>query len=152
MEYNFEIIETLEQPALSIKTVTSITNLPQEIGKAYSSITAYLSELGEYPKDAPFSAYFNMDMENLDVEMGFPTNKQLEGCGNIISSVIPAGKKATCMYKGAYKDIAPVYEAMTKWMKDNNHIPINVVYEIYYNSPMEVPESELLTKIVFPLK
>jgi hypothetical protein len=31
-------------------------------------------------------------------------------------------------------------------------VPAGVVYEYYYNSPMEVPESELLTKIEFVLK
>ena len=65
---------------------------------------------------------------------------------------IPAGKKATCMFKGPYKDMAPVYDAMNKWMNENGYQPTGVVYEFYQNSPMEVQESELLTKIVFLLK
>lgn len=84
--------------------------------------------------------------------MGFPVAKELAGKGEIIANQVPTGKKATCMYKGAYKKMGPTYEAITKWMNDNGHQPIGVVYEFYYNSPMEVPESELLTKIVFLLK
>jgi len=45
-----------------------------------------------------------------------------------------------------------VYNAMTEWMNANGHTPTGVVYEFYLNSPMEVPESELLTKIVFLVK
>lgn len=152
MDYNFEVVETAAQPMLAMRTVTSVANLPQELGKAYHGIIAYLGEQGEQPVDAAFAAYYNMDMENLDVEMGFPVGKALPGKGEIAAGEIPGGKKATCLYKGPYKEMEPVYEAMTKWMQDNGHQPTGVVYEFYYNSPMEVPESELLTKIVFLLK
>jgi effector-binding domain-containing protein len=78
--------------------------------------------------------------------------KELAGQGEITASQVPAGKKAVYMYKGAYKEMAPVYEAMVKWINDNGQQPTGVVYEFYYNSLMEVPESELVTKIVFLLK
>jgi len=48
--------------------------------------------------------------------------------------------------------MASTDEAMTKWMSDNGHVPTGVVYEPYYNSPAEVPESKLLAKIEFLLK
>lgn len=44
------------------------------------------------------------------------------------------------------------YNALIEWMTSQGHIPTGVVYEFYLNSPMEVPESELLTKVVFLLK
>ena len=56
------------------------------------------------------------------------------------------------MYKGPYKDMESTYEALGKWMEAHGHIPTGVVYEFYYNSPTEVPESELLTEIEFLLK
>jgi effector-binding domain-containing protein len=149
VDNKFELIETAEQPVISVKRVTSVNLLPQEIGTAYHAIMDYLTELGEQPVDAPFTAYYNMDMENLNVEMGFPVGKKIAGKGEIISNVIPAGKKVSCLYKGPYKDMGPTYEAMTKWIDDNGYKPTGVVYEYYFNPPMEVPESELLTKIVF---
>ncbi len=149
MENKIELIETAEQPVLSVKKVTSVTNLPQEIGSAYHTIMDYLAELGEQPVDVPFTAYYNMDMENLEVEMGFPVGKKIAGKGEVISNVIPAGKKVTCLYKGPYKDMVPTYEAINKFITDNGYKPTGVVYEYYFNSPMEVSESDLLTKIVF---
>lgn len=152
MEYKFEVVDSPAQNALTMRTVTSVGNLPQELGKAYTAIIAYLGEMGEQPSDAAFAAYYNMDMEKLDVEMGFPVARALPGKGDINASVIPAGKSATCLHKGAYQEMAPTYEAMNKWMSDSGLQPTGVVYEFYYNSPLEVPESELLTRIVFPLK
>ncbi len=152
MDYKIELKEQVAQPVLSIRKTTAAGNLPQEIGKAYGSIIQYLNEIGEQPAEAPFTAYYNLDMEHLDVEMGFPVSKQLAGRGEIKAGVIPAGKYAECMYKGPYAEMVPVYDAMNRWLGENGLAATGVSYEFYYNSPMDVPESELLTRIMFPVK
>ena len=152
MAYVFEVIEAQAQPALAIRTVTSVDHLPEEIGKAYGAIAAYLAEKGEQPQGPAFVAYYNMDMQKLDVEIGFPVAKEIAGSGDVLGTHIPAGRKATCMYKGPYKDMAATYAALTRWIDDNGYVPTGVVYEFYYNSPDQVPESELLTKIEFLLR
>jgi len=152
MNYKVELKEQGVQPVLSIRKTTAAANLPEELGKGYGSIIQYLNEIGEQPVGAAFTAYYNMDMENLDVEMGFPVSKQLTGRGEIEAKEIPAGKYAECMYKGPYREMVPAYDAMNQWLGENGLTATGVSYECYYNSPMEVPESELLTKIMFPVK
>ena len=44
------------------------------------------------------------------------------------------------------------YNEMIKWISNNGYEPTGIAYEYYYNNPDEVPESELLTRIVMPLK
>ncbi len=151
MESLIEIIETTEQPVLSIKTVTSVDKLPIIIGESYHKIGGYLGELGQAPVDVPFVAYYNMDMENLQVELGFPVAEGLHGKDNIEKSSIPAGKKVTCIHKGPYSEMNKTYDMISKYLMENDLQPIGIVYEYYYNSPEDVPESELLTRIVFPL-
>lgn len=152
MDYNIELKERSAQPVLSIRKITAVGNLPQEIGRAYGSIMQYLNELGEQPAEAPYTAYYNLDMEHLDVEMGFPVSKQLAGKGEIKAGVFPEGKYVECMYKGSYGEMVPAYDAMNKWMAEKGLEATGISYEIYYNSPAEVPESELLTKIMLPVK
>lgn len=151
MAYIFQIIETEALPALSVKTVTSISNLPNEIGRIYGSIVAYLAQKGEEPLGPAFVGYHNMDMEKLEVEIGFPVAKETVGAGEIISSSIPAGKKATGIHKGPYREISSTYAALGKWLAEKGYTPSGMVFEFYYNSPQEVPESELLTQIQFLL-
>ena len=74
---NFEILQKREQPALFIRTKTKVENLPALIGESYGKMEAYLKEIGEYLSEAPYVAYFNMDMQNLDVEIGFPESEML---------------------------------------------------------------------------
>lgn len=44
------------------------------------------------------------------------------------------------------------YEAINHWLAEQKEEPTGVVYEYYYNSPAEVPETELMTKVLFLLK
>lgn len=148
----FEIAQQPEQPVLSIRTRTAVGKLPQEIGKAYQAIAEYLQEIGQPPQSAPFTAYYNMDMEDLDVEMGFPVSQPITGKGDINISSIPAGPQASCMYRGSYSGMAQAYDELTAKVNESGFTPTGVCYEFYYNAPGEVPESELLTKVVFLLK
>jgi len=149
MEVEFK--EQKLQPVLSIRTRTALADLPNVIGESYHRIAAYLEELGEQPADAPFTAYYNLDMHDMDVEMGFPVARPLPGKGDIKAGEIAEGKVATYMYKGPYSELEPVYNEIFKQIAEKGCQPKGVYYEYYYNSPGEVPDSELLTGIVIPV-
>lgn len=147
-----EVKELEAQPALCLRTRASIDQLPQTIGESFHKIGAYMEELGECPADVPFVSYYNMDMQDLDIEMGFPVTKQLSGKGEITAGQTPAGKAVVSMYKGPYSGMEAVYNEIFAWMGERKLEPRGVFYEYYYNSPGEVPESELLTRIVISVK
>jgi effector-binding domain-containing protein len=110
-----------------------------------------MSELGVPPAGAPFVAYFNMDMQNLDMEIGFPVMQPLPGKGEVQASQIPAGKAATCLHTGPYPEIESAYKALSNWVAEKGYTPTGVAYEFYLNDPGETPPQELQTQILFPL-
>ena len=152
MAYKCEVKEQPHQPTLSIRTRTSVQELPQVLGQAYGAIAQYLGGLGEQPAGPPFTAYYNMDMQNLEVEIGFPVSKKIAGKDNIQACEMPAGKIATCVHIGPYSDIAPAYAALSEWIKANGYEATGVAYEMYLNDPSQTPPEELMTQIVFPLQ
>lgn len=152
MRFEFALTEQEAQPVLSIRTRTAVENLPLVIGESYGKIMRHLGEIGEQPAGAPYTAYYNLDMQDLDVEMGFPVARPLPGKDEIKPGEIPRGRYVSCMYKGVYSGMEQPYNEMFKWVEKNGFEPKGVCYEYYFNSPQEVPESELLTKIVIALK
>ncbi|OPX87688.1 MAG: Bacterial transcription activator, effector binding domain [Pelotomaculum sp. PtaB.Bin104] len=152
MEFKIELNERKSQPVLFIRTRTAVENLPKVIGESYGKIMQYLSELVEPPADAPYTAYYNLDMKDLDVEMGFPVAKLFSEKGDIKSGEIPQGKYVSAIYKGAYSQMEQPYNEMFKWIEENGYEQKGVYYEFYFNSSNDVPESELLTKIAIPVK
>lgn len=139
------------QPALIIRTRTTIEGLPKLIGESYFAIGNYLMELGESVSEVPYVAYYNTDMKDLDVEIGFPVLDELPGKDNIIPGEIPAGIRIFCMYRGPYSDMKSAYTQMQEWMSDKDYELNGAVYEQYYNDT-EFPEKDYLTKIVMPIK
>ncbi len=152
MDFHCEIKEQGPQPILSIRARTPVDGLPQLLGEAYGKIAGYLAELGERPAGAPFTAYYNMDMQDLDVEVGFPVGKPLTGKDDIQAGQVPGGKLGYALHTGPYSEIAPAYDALTQFVKEQGYEPTGAAYEFYLNDPGETPQEQLQTQIVFPLK
>lgn len=148
---NIELLKSPEQPALTIRMRASVGQLPMVIGQGFGKLAAYLGSLGEHLSGMPFVAYHNMDMSNLDVELGFPVAGPLPGNEDIRYAPLPGGLRVFCMYLGPYCGMKPVYDEMTEWIVANGSTPTGVAYEHYYNGP-GTPEEHLLTQIVMPLK
>ncbi|MBU2008380.1 MAG: GyrI-like domain-containing protein [Chloroflexi bacterium] len=140
------------QPVLYVRTRTSLDRLPQVIGESYHKIANYMQGLGEKPAGVPYTAYHNLDTRDMDVEMCFPVSNPLPGREEIKGGELAAGRVAAAMYKGPYAAMEAIYSEIFRWLAERGHQAKGVYYEYYYNSPQDVPESELLTEIVIPLK
>jgi len=152
MSHECEIREQLPQPALAIRTRTPVQNLSQVIDDAYRTITQYLEQAGEQPAGPMFVGYYNRDMNDLDVEVGFPVSPGLEGNDRIHPTEIPGGKVGICLHTGPYHEAGPAYEDLTKMVKNQGFETTGVAYESYLNNPMDTTPEKLQTQILFPLK
>lgn len=150
--YECEIGEQQEMKAVSIRTRSAAKDLPKVLGPLFMKIFSYIKELGEYPSGAPFVGYFNMDMDDLDIEVGFPVSKDLPVREDMNMSLIPSGRCAMTMHTGPYTDIHYAYEELMEWMKKEGHEGSGAAYEFYLNDPATTPQEELQTKIMILVK
>lgn len=152
MSYQCELREQPTQPTLTIRTRTAVQNLPQLIGQSYGAIAAHLGQMGQCPAGAPFAAYHNMDMQDLDVELGFPVPKELPGKDQIKAGHLPGGKYAVVLHTGPYDQVGPAYEALAKFVAEKGYQATGVAYEVYLNDPGQTKPEDLQTQVMFPLK
>jgi effector-binding domain-containing protein len=151
MDYPCKLEKKEVQPVLSIRARSAVQYLPELMGRCFGALAQYLGELGEPPAGMPFAAYYNMDMNDLDLEIGFPVGRPLPGRGEIQPSEIPGGWQATLHFTGRYDAMAPAYEALTEFIKNSGHEPTGVAYEFYLNDPTGLSPEEAQTLIMFPL-
>ena len=149
--YTCEIKDHPERPTLSVRTRAAVQDLPQLFGQTYGALMQYMSEMGAQPAGMPFAAYYNMDMQNLDIEIGFPVTQLLPDRGEIKSGTLPAGKYAFTIHTGPYDTVGSAYEALTQFVKESGHEPTGIAYEFYFSGP-ETPPEQIQTQIVFALK
>jgi effector-binding domain-containing protein len=145
-----EIKEQPTQPSLYVRFRARVEDLPSHFAKAYSAISQYLAELGETPAGGVYAAYYNLDMQNLDIEAGFTVSRPLLGKGDIRSGKIPAGRYAICHYTGPYDQMGPAMAELMQFAKEKGYTTGTVYYEWYLNGP-ETPPQDLKTDISIPV-
>lgn len=151
MSFPCQIVIRPAQPVMSVRTRAAVGDLPRLIGAVYGQIMAYLLEQGEPPCGEPFVAYYNLDMQDLDLEIGFPVSRSLPGKDDIRASAMPAGEYAACLYTGPYEKMEPAYNALQEHIHGRGRQASGAAYEFYLNSPDQVPMERLQTRILMPL-
>jgi effector-binding domain-containing protein len=152
MTYDIKIKDLPTQNTLTVRTRSPVQNLPQVLGEAYGAIMAYIGELGESPVGAPFVIYYNLDMQDLDIEVGFPVSKKFPDKDKVNASEIAAGKFATTLHIGPYDKAELAYNELNQWIQENGYESKDSAIELYFNDPQEVGIENAQTEIQIPLK
>jgi effector-binding domain-containing protein len=147
-----EIQDMKEKLALTIRKITSIQNMPSVLEEGYREIMQYVKEIGAKEPIESFVIYHNMDMSNLEIDIGFTVPEKLPDKGHIKMSSIRAGKYATALHEGPYDTLTNTYNELTAFVKEKEFEVEDWVYEVYLNNPMDNPEEPPRTVIYFPLK
>ena len=147
-----EVRNTLERPTLAVRTRTPVEKLSEIMGSCYGEIMQLMESTGVQPAGSPFAMYYNMDMSDLDVEIGFPIAAASQGSGRVKAGKLPGGRAAVTLHVGPYDKIGDAYNRLTEYVKQQGVDTRDFVYEFYLNDPGETAPEDLQTEIYFPLK
>ena len=141
-----------EKLTLMIRTRTSIQDMPALLGGCYGEIIQHVNEVGGKEPMESFVIYYNMDMNDLDIDVGFTVSEKFPDKGRIKMSSIRAGKYAVTLHEGPYETLEKTYNELTAFCKEKQVEVDDWVYEVYLNNPMDNPGEPPKTVIYFPLK
>jgi effector-binding domain-containing protein len=144
-------VDLQAQPTLVVRTRASVDRLPEVLGPAWGAIMAHAGAAGAQPVDAPFAAFHNSDMTDLDVEVGMTFDRALPGAGDVQPGGISAGRAAECVHVGPYAQLHTTYRALEAWIDAQGLKPTGPAYEFYVDDPGATPEAELRTRVVIPV-
>jgi effector-binding domain-containing protein len=151
-QFTCEAREFNSVPALTIRAHTTMHDIAPLFNSGFREILELLKTQGLTPVGPPFARYYNMDMNAVDVEFGFPVPGSANGNGRVSNSSTPSGNAATSIYIGPYEEIEPAYDALMKWADDNGRTLSGEAYEIYLNDPSVTPPDQLKTQVSLMLK
>lgn len=142
---------------IGIVTSCSTDQIGSKMEKDYGALMEYMSDKQDLMNGAPFSIYHEWDFVNKKAKYTacIPVNNIPEGLpSDMTRGEVPATKVAKLHHHGSYKHIGNAWSAMysrkqAKKFKSNKKID---PMEVYLNSPMDTPENELDTEILFATK
>ena len=128
----------------------------------YDRIPEYIQEVGQWVMEKKlemtgrvYGTYYNspedVAEEDLRYEIGFSFKGNAVAEGKIGIKEIPEHTVLAAMHQGPYTEVGPVIHAVVDYAVENGYDIVGPVTEVYLNDPQEVPESELLTEVQFPV-
>ncbi len=141
------------QPVVFIRTRTQIDKLPELLEETSTKINRFIKENGAKATDVLYTRYHDGSMvgNEVDVEIGMPVSKELQGVGEIKCSVIPEGKYVAATYKGDPDELEKAYDGILKWIDEADLTPSGAYFEYYYGEDENAPAEEFTAKIVVPV-
>jgi AraC family transcriptional regulator len=127
----------------------------EDMGDLIGEIVDWMMAQNVEMTGPPYSAYYTSPAEvapqDMQYEMGVPFAGQASEAGKVKIKTMPVQKVISAIHKGPYSEVGQVYEVLMNKVIEDGYQMIGAPIEIYFNSPMEVPESDLLTEIQFPV-
>ncbi len=146
------LFEVPERHILSQRIIINFGDFPALAEKTYAQIMKFAEANGLLFSGPPFVCYHNEDLENLDVELGFPTANLVDtGHGRLCGRTLPAGKVVSGIYQGPYEETDPLMMSIFEWISKNGYEQQGRIYNYYLNESRR-SEDELLTEIVIPVE
>lgn len=145
-------LKTIEE-----KQVASISHLGlvEDMGELIGELTGWVIANGLEIVEPPFVVYYTSPMEvppeKMEYDVGIPFQGKAISEGRVKIRIMPAHHVLTIIHKGPYQEIGSAYGMIMEHVMKEDHEMIGAPRESYLNSPEEVPESELLTEIQFPV-
>lgn len=150
MDFQCTIEQQERQPTLCVRTRTPVQNIGAVVGAAFGEIMSAINAQNAKPVGMPYVGYRNMDMSDLDLEIGFPVSKPLVAQGRVQPGELPGGEWATTMHVGPYDSVGPAWERLQHFLTAQHRRPGPVGYEFYFDGP-ETPPEKIRTRITYPL-
>jgi effector-binding domain-containing protein len=150
----FEIKTIETQKAIVIKSEVPSSEVGSKMGEIYKKIYAYAAENKIMPAGPPFSVYYSYEPNGKTVfEAGIPVIKQVSTSGEILFKEYPPMKVLKTTYVGEYEKMAPVYEKITQYIKDQKLESLNICWEVYLTDPSTLKNpADNKTLIYFTIK
>ena len=143
---------------LGVRRVTSIECMPKKMEDDYGALRQAVEEGKVSEPDFLLSISYKYDMVNCECEFtaayGYHHSPKKFNLKDYELKEVKAHRALQVLHKGAYRYLGNAWSTLiglsrAKKLKSSKSIPM---YEVYLNTPEEVPEHELETELVFPLR
>lgn len=147
----FEIINSKETPYLYVTRECAMS--PEEIGPAMGSglgeVWDFMQAHGVAPAGGALAVYYEYSPDKMSFRCGFIVGEAdlAAASGAIKGDRTPAGRVVTGVLRGAYSGIRPAYGRMHAFFESHGLTFTAPTWEVYQNSPDEVPEDQLITEL-----
>ncbi|GKY87864.1 GyrI-like domain-containing protein [Sinisalibacter aestuarii] len=145
----FSLIDVAETPYLYVdrETGMAMAEIGEAMGSAFAEVWAFMQKHGVPPAGAALAVYYDYSPDRMAFRAGFTIARDDMAAAEapVKADVTPAGRVAHGMHRGSYAGLQAAYGEMAAFVQAQGVDFAPPTWEVYLNSPDEVPEEQLLT-------
>ncbi|MDF2119493.1 GyrI-like domain-containing protein [Roseiarcaceae bacterium H3SJ34-1] len=147
-----QIIETKARHTAVIHLTIPRSEMMHVFGPATQELVAELTAQGMPPAGSAFAHHLQMSPGTFDFELGFITASPVAVSGRVKPGHWPKQKAAHTVYAGSYEGLPAAWEAFVTWMKANDVVQAQDLWEHYVVGPHSSPNpADWRTELYRPL-
>jgi effector-binding domain-containing protein/DNA-binding transcriptional MerR regulator len=153
--YEIRLHEVRVEEVASVRSSCTWETLGPCVATAIGEVAAVAIEQGIRITGPAYTIYHNATTaeDELDLEVGLPTDEAVEPAGRVVPGTLPGGLMATTMHCGPYEEIAAAYRALGEWLAERGHETAGPPREIYLVTPDRVADAAALrTEVAWPIR
>lgn len=143
----------------AVRLTRTFDQLGPTFAEALPQIAARIAELGGAVSGPPYARYHAINGDSVDIEVGAPVMAPIGQLlplgdvepGQVGASSLPAGHVAVATHTGPYSRLGAAWARIDEWLEASLHHRVGAGWEIYVDSPDEVPSDQLRTEVVVPI-
>lgn len=151
----FKVIRVSETPYLYVTKTSSMApeDISGKMGEAFQEVWAFMQANQIQPAGGALSVYYDYSPDTMTFRAGFTVSRadMAKAQGPVSGDVTPAGEVLHFRHKGPYATLRDDYDLMMQHLKTLGREMGAPAWEVYLNSPDQVPEAELLTDVFMVL-
>ncbi|MEZ6016881.1 MAG: GyrI-like domain-containing protein [Planctomycetota bacterium] len=151
-EPTWTVVELTVQPTVTVRTEVAPAEISRTLAALLPEVVRYVGEVGGEVAGPPFTRYHGEKDGKLDLEVGVPVRKGVEGRGRIQASTLPGGRAVTGDHVGEYHRLTETHAKLAAWLAEHGEVASGGVWEVYWTDPgLEPDRSKWRTQLVQPL-
>lgn len=157
LAYDVGVREVSSTKVMSIRSITSMKTIGEDMGKIFGELYDYVSKNGGQFSGECFDIYHDEEFnpERIDVECCFSVLETIPENDRVKGRTVEGGLMAYTLHKGPYDQLEGAYTAIMKWIEENGYVPLPKMRDLYLNGPdceeVKGPE-DYKTEILWPVK
>ena len=147
-----EVVSLDPASTATIRDVVATDELPAFFDRAFSTLSEVISAQGVAITGPAFSLYHDHPSATADVEVGFPTDREIEPSGGAAAGSLPGGRVARIVHEGGYGELAAAWDRLGTWMSEHGLSFRMPFWEVYLTEPSpDMDPADLRTELNHPV-
>jgi effector-binding domain-containing protein len=131
-----------------IAGVVPMDQIANFFDRSFTALAATIGEQGASITGPAFALYHSPPDATADLEVGFPTDRELRPQGDVRAGSLPGGRVARFVHHGGYDGLGATWQRLGEWIAAQGLTPAAVLWEVYVTEPSpEMDPADLRTEL-----